>query len=424
MVAPLPLVLEQSNFHPRLSPSANVQRPIQSQDLSCAFAPPSPSSPDFKAPTQEEVRQRRLEKLMRTLGEGVPAELVNSRAGLARNLSIFPEPPLAGHSYPSQDRGIVEPRLKKRASFTLSSHVSSLTDTFLPKYHTRTRSRDIPTLGDVSPPMRLKRRPANIITPTRDEYLAASHSSNARPRPETLMSPIVFARPYAPNPIDGPAPITPFRTPKRNGIEQDTVTKLTRRASVATSVISPSSPYFDRFREPLIPSSPRSVSSQSTNFSDYIYLPASPRSARPQSIAVAPVVFDKHDSTVLLQADAHGFGRLTDNEDEDEDDQTPSGDHAEASSRTSPNTDTGDPQSNNEHGYQPRSDLHMIPARPETPFANSWLSPNETSEAFKPVGTLTRKNSSVVRKEQRQGWSGEWNRSDMQEVIQKLRNLK
>ncbi|KAJ6573236.1 hypothetical protein B0H10DRAFT_2105594 [Mycena sp. CBHHK59/15] len=59
-------------------------------------------------------------------------------------------------------------------------------------------------------------------------------------------------------------------------------------------------------------------------------------------------------------------------------------------------------------------------ARPETPFAD--LDPLE-SDDYAPVSTQYL-SPGISRKERGQGWSGEWNQRDMQDVIQKLRNLK
>lgn len=58
-------------------------------------------------------------------------------------------------------------------------------------------------------------------------------------------------------------------------------------------------------------------------------------------------------------------------------------------------------------------------ARPETPFAD--LDPLENDD---PEPTVTYLSPGVSRKERGQGWSGEWNQRDMQDVIQKLRSLK
>ena len=69
------------------------------------------------------------------------------------------------------------------------------------------------------------------------------------------------------------------------------------------------------------------------------------------------------------------------------------------------------------HSSNSDSDLRvLLPARPETPFVDSvvptkpWL--------------LALEGDAVVRRERKQGWSGEWNREDMQDVIKTLRSLK
>lgn len=63
----------------------------------------------------------------------------------------------------------------------------------------------------------------------------------------------------------------------------------------------------------------------------------------------------------------------------------------------------------------------LYPPRAETPFLDH-LVPNESGMSA-PTAWFTTKTG-VVRSERRQGWSGQWNQPDMQDVISKLRNLK
>jgi hypothetical protein len=50
------------------------------------------------------------------------------------------------------------------------------------------------------------------------------------------------------------------------------------------------------------------------------------------------------------------------------------------------------------------------------PFSSNLLAPEGMEQS--------QEGLAVIRKERRQGWSGEWNRGDMQDVIKKLRSLK
>ncbi|KAF8920804.1 hypothetical protein CPB85DRAFT_510258 [Mucidula mucida] len=61
----------------------------------------------------------------------------------------------------------------------------------------------------------------------------------------------------------------------------------------------------------------------------------------------------------------------------------------------------------------------LQPSRPETPFLHSTRTTD--SDAFIEVYDGM---SKAARKERRQGWSGEWNRDNMQDVIAKLRMLR
>ncbi|KAJ6548802.1 hypothetical protein B0H19DRAFT_1237471 [Mycena capillaripes] len=95
------------------------------------------------------------------------------------------------------------------------------------------------------------------------------------------------------------------------------------------------------------------------------------------------------------------------------------------------------------HTHAP-SEPHPHPARPETPFADYTrpTTPFEYTRPTTPFADLERVAlepededeptitgtkflaPGVSRKERGQGWSGEWNQRDMQDVIQKLRSLK
>ncbi|THU87335.1 hypothetical protein K435DRAFT_346894 [Dendrothele bispora CBS 962.96] len=59
--------------------------------------------------------------------------------------------------------------------------------------------------------------------------------------------------------------------------------------------------------------------------------------------------------------------------------------------------------------------------RPQTPFADSYI---PAQEFLSTNWTSKDSDKPTERRDRKQGWSGEWNCEDMQDVIQKLRNLK
>ncbi|KAK7029652.1 hypothetical protein VNI00_014350 [Paramarasmius palmivorus] len=71
------------------------------------------------------------------------------------------------------------------------------------------------------------------------------------------------------------------------------------------------------------------------------------------------------------------------------------------------------------HGGSPTADRHFAD-RAESPFQDSTV----PVQAWLSASWAAKKESAVVRRERNEGWSGEWNRSDMQDVIRKLRHLK
>jgi hypothetical protein len=62
--------------------------------------------------------------------------------------------------------------------------------------------------------------------------------------------------------------------------------------------------------------------------------------------------------------------------------------------------------------------------RPNTPFINLDPREPEDDEPAMTSGPTMYLAPGVTRKERGQGWSGEWNQHDMQDVIHKLRSLK
>lgn len=84
------------------------------------------------------------------------------------------------------------------------------------------------------------------------------------------------------------------------------------------------------------------------------------------------------------------------------------------------------PASRRTHAHTPKSSVTdaclLHPPRPETPFMHNLNSTD--SDAFVEIHDSTTSISRATRKERRQGWSGEWNRDNMQDVIAKLRSLR
>ncbi|KAJ7120276.1 hypothetical protein C8R44DRAFT_737103 [Mycena epipterygia] len=71
-----------------------------------------------------------------------------------------------------------------------------------------------------------------------------------------------------------------------------------------------------------------------------------------------------------------------------------------------------------------RPATHPVPYRPDTPFIDAIIPESQVL-----VGGGERSHGqgmkpSVVRSEPKEGWMGEWNQNDMQDVINKLRSLK
>ncbi|KAI3615631.1 hypothetical protein WG66_011698 [Moniliophthora roreri] len=71
------------------------------------------------------------------------------------------------------------------------------------------------------------------------------------------------------------------------------------------------------------------------------------------------------------------------------------------------------------HGSSPTTE-RRFPDRADSPFQDSSI----PLQAWLSASWSARKDGAVVRRERNEGWSGEWNRTDMQDVIQKLRHLK
>ncbi|KAE9398920.1 hypothetical protein BT96DRAFT_715817 [Gymnopus androsaceus JB14] len=71
-----------------------------------------------------------------------------------------------------------------------------------------------------------------------------------------------------------------------------------------------------------------------------------------------------------------------------------------------------------------KSVLMTMAARPDSPFVDTAPMQSYFATALSANTKTTAPQSAAARRERRQGWSGEWNLHDMQDVIQKLRELK
>lgn len=221
---------------------------------------------------------------------------------------------------------------------------------------------------------------------------------------------------------DGPAPGEVLPTSPRR-IDPERAAKLARRASLSTTTILATSPLRDRFHD-IDPPPPKIRSRKAAALlgaapGDY---PADGPTPRPESQMMSPLVFAKHTSIVLPPAaDPQAFQLVVDGDDEED---------SEDEDSISPVSGRGKIYARSElgHGHQSHSNPHLpLHPRAETPFANTAVALQAQPGYLAPPGMVaisTDGQEVVMRKERRQGWSGEWNRGDMQDVIQKLRNLK
>lgn len=228
--------------------------------------------------------------------------------------------------------------------------------------------------------------PSDIMSPSFDEDPTAETARRlrqlhkvSRTLGENIPAELVLGPGYRP-----PAP--PKEQPKRTNNSR-------RRASLSLAAISP-------FK----PSAPPAVNSRQTPANPSIPLPAYTYPKPPK--IEQPV--QQIDITVPESVTPPSTGSLPDPE-------------------PSENTLTTAPQISRSRSLRSLrrkssdDDLDRNYTRPQTPFMDT--------AAAAPVDTKTTVWSSdgegfIVRRERRQGWSGEWNQHNMQDVISKLRNLK
>ncbi|GLB43814.1 hypothetical protein LshimejAT787_1403260 [Lyophyllum shimeji] len=453
---PPPLHLNGSNLHPRTlqeppvieivapgPPRVSSRLSSYTLDFESPVSLP-PDSPDFHMPSEEEIRRRRHEKVMRTLGERIPSELVN-RGPKIPNVTVFPDPPSDGGSHTAR-RETTKTKLARRASFTLSSlpNLSSVTSALLPVGHGRSKSRDpldspVSTPSATPTPRAFPHRAGQSSMVLRVRNAARSHT---HPRPQSIGSPIAFATFHeaasASRSLHAPSQGNSDDRPSGRMAQQteaERAAKLARRASISTATFLPSSPSRDGFLD-LDPPSPRSpvhnsYRPESVSLEPTVYVHA--RRPRPESMAVmSPLVFAKHTSFVAPSSGNFTF--VIDDEEEPSQNAAENDDDGNtAGSRTPPQCKLK--AESDRHGglgtflgtgSRSRSNPHLpLHVRPDTPFQDGVPLEGDSAHLAPPTTWVAVKEQGMIqRKERRQGWSGEWNQGDMQEVIKKLRNLK
>ncbi|KAF8870729.1 hypothetical protein BD779DRAFT_510767 [Infundibulicybe gibba] len=133
---------------------------------------------------------------------------------------------------------------------------------------------------------------------------------------------------------------------------------------------------------------------------------ATPERPRPESTILSPMSFSKAIiPPIPPYPTAQAFALIIDDTD---------------LPRTS--TDSSRSRSPQNHSARQRPDHLTSDVRPDTPFADSIAS--DDPELSPTAPSRLGRHATVVRREKRQGWSGEWNRGDMQDVIQQLRSLR
>jgi hypothetical protein len=372
-----------------------------------------PSSPDFQLPSEEIQRQRRLEKVRRMLGERIPAELIYRGGTKIINVNAFPDPPSPTQTDTLTQREQREKqpkqplRIARRASFSPSSFptLSSVSATLLPTGHASALGKSHILTHLNGPPTPTAN---SLLKEGLQEGRKTNSDVNAHPEPR-MFSPFVFTKdvtlPRArtfhaivssnksrPSTADGPSD-APLQ--RRKDVEKNS--SPPRPSSLHTStVIQPSSPTRD------------SQNDKPSVMEPTLEVDVDSHLSRPESTLLSPMEFTK-PSFQLTVGDEDGV----------EDDSS-------SGSQTPPPRPRYRKQSETVRGrtssHTSNSDLHALFSRPDTPFVDSvesgLLAPQATVEGQGDP------RDPVMRRERRQGWSGEWNRGDMQDVIKTLRTLK
>ncbi|KAG6812799.1 hypothetical protein H0H92_000432 [Tricholoma furcatifolium] len=439
---PPPLLLEHSNLHRKPTigtPAIEIIAPgpprVDSRLSSYSSDRHSsqsitPTSPEFHLPTEEEIVRRRHQKVMRTLGERVPADLIYQVPKIP-NVTVFPEPPSPKEKPTPESKK----KLGRRGSFTLSALLPT-------SNHTRSKSTNILDEKERSPHALSLARSLSQQTRFPDITSKQTQAQSTRYLPESpcVYSPIVFADALGgleetsgiPSNHDGHYSMGEYEPQAEKGL------RLARRASLPPAIVLNNSPEHDDSSDHHYspPSNSPRLERRSLNLGSprshdfYINAPQS----RPHSTALSPLVFSKHLS---LMPSEHIFS-LTINDVDDQEtstqerEQNPPSINGDDNEQTTPSprrkhmyalSEGGNASLSTTLGYH--SNPHLpSKVRPDTPFQDSGVPKEGESNFLTPHEWSSRGHELLQRKERRQGWSGEWNQKDMQDVIQKLRNLK
>jgi hypothetical protein len=425
LVDPTPLYLAQSNRHHGSSQSSvlgiseeqlprvgsSLQPTVQDQHLS--------SSPDFDLPSEAEQWQRRLQKVTRTLGEQVPPELVYRSGPKPITISALPEQPLLGQTDTLTRRERRENNKSVRlarsscSSLTLVPfpNLSSVAAALLPARHGQGESYDHARLDGTVTSI-----PNSSCNGGLEEGLDTGDS--AHPHLEQMSSsPVVPAkdatlprrRAFRLIPKNKSRPATAAGALESHSsqcqvLDTKKAARLPRRASLhAITTVPPTSPADDRRndrRGDMGPASEIYVDS---------HLP------RPEFVLLSPVEFSKPTLPLTV-------------EDQDCEDGFSSGSQISSLRhkyhyKSYAESMSGRRRLGSSSSYSSNPDVLSLYSRSNTPFVDS-AAPLEPEISAHRDSVEKDPRDAVVRKERRQGWSGEWNRGDMQVVIKKLRSLK
>ncbi|KAF4584686.1 hypothetical protein EYR38_001916 [Pleurotus pulmonarius] len=410
-----------------------------------AFTPPSP---DFRVLSDSDICARRIDKLTRTLGEQPPLDLVFppfKRTYSANNQ--FPPPPehmeplfvgpLSSSQVPSvKSRDTDKLRIKTDLLRKNSLSVLSLPSTAMSKKGSQ-KVRRPSTATPPSPSSPSSFAPSSARPSTANPY-SSSYSptstffSARRPSTASASSSTFSGDLYTPH---SPVHLSRDRVPFASHESLSSATTASSSSCYSVDTVnssshsgtlvgvhtgddehhiqghSQSSPPLPSYMISIIPEkTPRPPPLQTLFLRDE---PKSPQETEPTEYEVG--FADFKPSTSPVEEDPPKLRTFT---------RAPVPNVAARPSRRQPVTKTYVPSSRSRPSTAPASPLRSIrpsDMRPSTPFIDALVPMDEEAETHAPPVKLIRPSS---RRERRQGWSGEWNRDDMQDVIKKLRNLK
>ncbi|KAF7437500.1 hypothetical protein PC9H_004341 [Pleurotus ostreatus] len=420
---------------------------------SVASSPPSvpqkpivltPPSPDFRVLSDSDICARRIDKLTRTLGEQPPLDLVFppfKRTYSANNQ--FPPPPehmeplfvgpLSSSQVPSnKPKDTDKLRIKTDLLRKNSLSVLSLPSTAMNKKVRRPSTATPPSPSSPSSFAPSSARPSTA-NPYSPSYSPTSTFFSAR-RPSTASaSSSTFSRdPYTPH---SPTHLSRDRVPFASHESLSSATTASSSSCYSVDTLNSSShsgtmvgvhtgdddhhiqghpqpsPPLPSYMTVIVPEkTPRPPPLQT------LFLRDEPKSAQEAELAEYEVGFAEYrPSPSPVEEDAPKLRTFT---------RAPAPTATARPSRRQPVVKAYVPSSRSRPSTAPASPLRSIrpsDMRPSTPFIDALVPMDEEAETQAPPVKLIRPSS---RRERRQGWSGEWNRDDMQDVIKKLRNLK